>query len=186
MEEEKIPIANGLLDVRKPFEVKELIQNIKDAINGGFVNPLEAFTIVKRMGKIYEEISEDKEIKKLVLEEFDKYVAGGKIKTIEIFSAKISKAAVWTGYDFTECGHPALDKINKLMTMLKLEKEKVEAELKLLILPEGKQMQFGIGDGSKEIIIPNMPELIWQDSGEVVNVKPPQKIQKIGLKYMKV
>jgi len=31
-----------------------------------------------------------------------------------------------------------------------------------------------------------MPRLVWEDYGVIGTVKPPKKVQTIGLKYMKI
>ena len=78
------PITNGanLLDVRSPINTKDIIQNIKDNIKEGKVNPLEAYSVLKRMAKVSKEVLEDEEIKNQASTEFDKYADEAKGKSI--------------------------------------------------------------------------------------------------------
>lgn len=187
MDENKPVVTTNLLDVRQPFEAKELIANIKEAILGGTIPPLEGYTVLKRMAKISEEVLKDKDIKELAEKEWDKYAASGKVKSIDLFSAKICKTATYTFYDFKECQHEVLDALYDIQLQVNEAIKQLEAELKLLIPSETQQSAlFGIDNNNKEMVFPTMPTLTWNDYGVIGTVKPPKKIQTIGLKYMKI
>jgi len=187
MDNNETPIANSILDVRQPFKVQDSIDKFKAIIKSGDVDALEAYTILKRMQKIPEEVFKDEEIKDLALDSFDKHLAGGKVKSVTLYSAQICKGATYTYYDFSECNHPLLNKITDLINSLTEEKKRIEEELKLLILSDSQQASvFSINSDEKEIIVPKTPKIVWEDSGEIVTVKAPRKMQKIGLKYLKM
>lgn len=181
-------MSNNLLDVRNVVPTADIIKNICDSIMEGRIDPVEAAVILKRMSKTAEEVYKNPQVKQTIENAFDKYFSG--TKTVEVFGARVVKCPVYTSYDYSECGHPQLDEINKIIEQLLHEKERIENELKLLIpLSEYKAGQtpgFGIPSDNKDVIIPKMPKLDWIDDGEVVNVKAPKKVQKIGLKYMKI
>lgn len=192
MEQDKI-ISNAqqLLDVRNPINTKDIIQNIKDNINNGNVNPLEAYSVLKRMSKVVEAIIDDEDIKNKASIEFDKYASElkGK-KSIEVYGAQICKMPTYTWYDFTQCGHPTLDALYEIQKVVKDQIKLIEDELKLMIPKDdykpGSIPGFGIESTTKQKLIETIPELIWNEINEVVPIEQPKKIQKIGLKYMKL
>lgn len=167
------------------FDAKAYINHIKSNIIEGNVNPLSAFTIVKRMAKVSEEILQDSEIKKLANDEADKHLAGNQ-KTFTLHGATISKAATYTWYNFNECGHPVLDQLKVIEKEVKERIKLLEDELKLLIIPESKQHTLGVGMDTKTIVIDKIPVITWIDTEDQVIVQAPIKHQTIGLKYNKI
>lgn len=176
--------ANELVSVVTVFDSKQYIENIKSSITEGRVNPLAAYTVLKRMAKVSEEIFKDKEIKKLALDEAEKHLAGN-AKSFNLYSAQICKAATYTYYDFSGCQHEVLDKLYRIQEDVKASIKQIEEELKLMIVPEGKTM-FGIENNNKIINFTTMPELVWEGYGVDGTVQPPKKIQDLGLKFMKI
>lgn len=186
-----VPNVNNLLDVRNPVLTKEIVQNIKDNVFSGNVNALEAFTVLKRMKKVSEEVLEDKDIKRLAETEFDKYEAEKKgSKTVTIYGAGIVKCPIYTYYDFTQCGHTQLDALYEIQEHCKSEIKRIEDELKLMVPKDdyksGSIPGFGIENTDRQILIERVPKLSYEEVNEVVPVKTPKKIQNIGLKYMKL
>lgn len=188
---EKIPSVDVLLDVRQPVQTKDVIQNIKDNVFNGVINPLEAFTVLKRMKKISEEVLEDSEIKRLAENEFDKYEPekkGG--KTVSVFGAGIVKCPTYTWYDFTQCGHPQLDALYAIQEHCKQEVKRLEEELKLMIPKDdykaGSIPGLGIPSTTRQMLVERVPTISYNEINEVVPVEPPKKVQNMGLKYMKL
>ena len=178
--------VNALMKVGTPFDSKQYIEGIKHSIKEGLVDPLAVYTVLKRMNKISEEIFKDKDIKDIVNNEADKHLSGN-TKTFNLYSATITKMAVYTTYDFKGCGHPVLDELYKIQEEVKERIKNIEEELKLLIpKTDNTKIGFGIEDSGKAIIVENIPELVLVNSGETVRVQAPQKIQQIGLKFMKI
>ena len=179
-----------LLDARKPFSSKELIENAKSAILEGHVNPLEGYTVLKRMSKISEEVFKDNKIKQLALDEAKKHLGGGKTKSFDIYSAQICVGSTYTYYDFSQCGHEILDKLRSIELLVKESIKTIEEELKLMIPSEKDEAKIGIDFGiksfDKEIVFSKMPQLMWEDYGVVGTVKPPRKLSTEGLKYLKI
>lgn len=167
------------------FDSKVYIEGIRSKILGGEVNPLAAFTIVKRMAKVGEEILQDKEIKKLALNEAEKHLSGNQ-KTFQLYSATISKAATYTYYDFKECNHPVLEALKSIEEEVKIRIKQIEDELKLLILSDQAQVSLGIKEDTKTIKVEKIPFIKWEETEDEVVVKAPQKIQQIGLKFNKI
>ncbi len=191
MENQPITDVNNLLDVRQPILTKDIVQNIKDNVFNGMVNPLEAFTVLKRMKKISEEVLEDADIKRLAETEFDKYKpdkAGA--KTVSVFGAGITKSPTYTWYDFTQCGHTQLDALYAIQEHCKAEIKRIEDELKLMIPKDdykaGSIPGFGIESTARQILVERIPKITYDEVNEVVPVEPPKKIQNMGLKYMKL
>lgn len=175
----------NIANVITTFDAKSYIDKIITSIKSGNINPLSAFTIVKRMAKVSEEILKDKEVKKLAIDEANKYL-GGNQKTFQLHGATISKAATYTWYDFSECNHPVLDELYKIQNEVKDRIKLLEDELKLLIVPETKQATLGVGMDTKSIVVESIPFLKWEQTEDQVVVHAPKKNQDIGLKYMKI
>lgn len=177
-----------LLDIRQNDKLtKDIITDIADKILSGEVNPAHAGVVIKRMAKISEEVLKIKPVKDAIFKETEKYIKGGQK---DIFGASISIAPTYTAYDFKECGHTVLNELYKIQEQVEEEIKIIEDELKLMI-PTKETMQnvegqFGIKDTSKDVVIKLMPELVFKQNDDIINVKPPQKIQSIGLKYNKV
>lgn len=174
----------SLTNVTLAFDSASYIEGIKNSIKNGEVNPLTAYTVVKRFEKVAKAITEDNEIKDLVLNEADKYL-GGNTKSFKLHGATICKMPVYTWYDFSECGHMEYDELLKIKLQVESRLKQIEEELKLLILPDNK-LTLGILSDNKTIVIDKMPFLNMVEHGEEITVKAPLKMQKIGLKYMKL
>lgn len=177
----------NLIDNTTLINAKEFIEVIKQEIKNGNVNPLQGLTVIKRMAKIAEEISKDEEIKESASKELDKHLTGN-TKSIQLYGATICKAATYTFYDFSECNHPYYNELKSIQEQINNEVKRIEEELKLLIPSETKQanLTFGITGDTKDIIIESSIKLIIEPNGLIVNVKAPRKIQKIGIKFMKI
>lgn len=177
--------ANQLVNVAQVFNSKEYIENIKASVKNGEVNPLAAFTVLKRMQKVAEEVFKDKEIKDLALAEAEKHLSGN-TKSFNLYSAQICKAATYTFYDFKECNHEILDALYAIQSEVEASIKQIEEELKLMVKPDNAMPTLGITDNTKTVFFEMMPKLVWEPYGVQGTVNPPKKIQQIGLKFMKV
>lgn len=175
----------NIANIITTFDSKAYIQKIKDGIINGEVNALSAFTIVKRMAKVSEEVLKDENVKKAANDEADKHLSGNQ-KSFTLHGATICKAATYTYYNFSECNHPVWNELKKIETEVKDRLKLLEEELKLLIIPDNKQHTLGIGLDSKSIVVESMPFLKWEANEDQVVVNAPKKIQQMGLKYMKI
>lgn len=184
-QENEISNANELMSVGQSFDSKQYARDILAATKNGEVNPLKAYTVVKRMENIAKTVLEDKEFKKLGLDEVEKHLSGNQ-KTIELYSAKISKAVTYTYFEFQDCGHPVWDELDKIEKIVKEAKKLIEEELKLLIPKETSQIGLGITNDTKQIVVEKVPMLQWLDNEDQVTVQAPKKIQQIGIKFLKV
>lgn len=177
---------SSLVKVTTAFDSKNFIETIKSVIKEGNADPLAVYTVLKRMAKVAEEIFDDKEISTIVLNEADKYLSGSQ-KSFKLYSATICKMAVHTWYDFSACGHPVLDELYKIKKEVEIRIKALEEELKLLIPKETKgQIGFGILPDTKQIVVDKIPFLKWEETDDQVVVQAPKKIQKEGLKFMKI
>lgn len=193
-EEEKKNAPVDLLDIRGNVSVADVTKNIRDSILEGRVDAAKAGVVIKRMANICENLKEDKAIKAVVHEATLKYMNGG--KTAEFFGAKVIEAATYTWYDFTKCKHPVYDALKEIMEEVKSQMKDIEEEMKLLIKKDNKDIKpnpatqgnldLGIDNTTKDIIIKAYPKLVWENGGDVATIEPPLKMQTIGLKYMKV
>lgn len=194
MENQENEIKNNtmsLLDVRQPVSTKDVISNIIDNVKNGHVNPLEAFTILKRMAKVSEEVLEDEDIKRMARTEFSKYTPEKKgTKSIVVFGASISESATYTWYDFKDCKHDVLDALYEIQEIVKNQIKNIEDELKLLIPKDdykaGSIPGFGIQSTATSKVFQHLPKLVWEEYGVIGDVEPPKKIQTIGLRYNKL
>lgn len=182
--------ANQLLDVRQPVNTKDIIESIIDNVKEGKVNPLEAYSVLKRMAKVSETVLKDESIKEMANKEFDKYLGElkGK-KSVERYGAQICKTAVYTYYDFSECKHEVLDELYRIQEEVKEKIKNIEEELKLI--PDHNEKAgvipgLGIPNTSVSKVFEKIPKLEWEDYGVIGSVERPRKVQTIGLKYMKL
>lgn len=173
----------GLVQTGTVFDKKQTVDTFKALIKEGNVDPLAPYTVLKRMQKVAEEVFEDKEVQKIINDEADKHLVAGK-KSFNLYSAQICKTAVYTYYDCKNCGHPVLDQLYKIQETVEGAIKQIEAELKLLIPDEKKG--FGIQNDTKQIVVEQIPFLKWEPTDDIAIVRAPEKIQKIGLKYMKI
>ena len=188
MENNKNNQTQELINISQSFDSESYIQNIKTSIKEGLVNPLGIYTILKRMNKISEVIFKDTEINEIVLNEADKHLSGNQ-KTFDLYSARICKMPTYTWYDFSGCNHPQLEKLYEIQKEVALRIKLLEDELKELIVPEKTQIGLGIVNDTKEYINKEMPAFGYvesDDKGLISTIKSPKKIQKIGLKFMKI
>lgn len=183
--EEKSPAdITALSNVMYAFDSKQYIKGIKDSIMEGNVNSLDAIIIIKKMAKVSEELIDDPQIKELVIAEADKFLSGSN-KTFKYRGATITKMAVHTWYDFSECNHPELIELNTIKAQIETRIKILEDELKLLIPKESNTGMFLTPD-TKTIVVERMPVLNHLENEDQVIVKAPEKKQKIGLKFMKI
>lgn len=167
------------------MNVKQLSNVIKSSLLEGEGNAAKLGVVLKRMEKLHKEVTSDESCKEAILEETRKYMENG--KSAEILGAVISERATKTWYDFNECGHTEYDDLCRIEEFVKNRKKEIEAELKLLIPDTKKSINsFAIKKSSKSIIIENTYKLEEVPLGDVVDVKPPQKLQSSGLVYTKV
>lgn len=183
MENKEQQLIQSTSDIIK-FDSKSFVEQIKKNVLSGNIDPLAAFTVIKRMNKVSEEILKDNEIKTLAENEADKYLVGS-AKKFDFYGANISKRTTYTWYDFSECGHPVLEQLYQIQKEVKESIKLLEDELKLLIKPEGK-MTLGIENTDKQIVVNKIPFLKWEDTDDQVTVKAPQKISQIGLFFNKI
>lgn len=186
-----VPNVNNLLDVRQPVTTKDIIANIVNNVKEGNVNPLEAYTVLKRMAKVSEEVLKDEDIKALAVREFDKYTPEKKgTKTVNVFGAGITYSPTYTWYDFKGCKHEVLDALYEIQEQVKHQIGLIEAELKLLIPKDdykaGVVPGLGIENTTKSVVFERLPSLVWEDYGIIGQIEPPKKVQNMGLKYMKL
>lgn len=173
----------AVIDVREAIDVKDQVILISTAIMNGDVNPAKAGVFLKRMEKIAKEVLENKEVKDTIEEDTIKYITGSKDK---IFGASISHCAIYTGYDFSNCGDPELDSLYDIQEIIKAKIKDKEDALKLIIPKEKQGANFGIKSSNRNMLIEQTWQLKEINSGEILEIRPPVKFQKMGLKYMKL
>lgn len=180
----------AIIDLRGAHSAKDIVTNIVSNIVEGHVDPLVGYTILKRMAKVSEEALKDEKVRNMAENEFDKYAAEAKGKSILLHGAQICKMATYTYYDFSGCGHEVLDELYAIQKEVKDRISLIEDELKLLVPKDeykaGTIPGFGIVNNNKDVIYSTLPKLAWDSYGGVGTVMAPKKIQKMGLKYMKV
>jgi len=109
-------------------QVKLFVQEIKDSIIEGNINPLTASIQLKAIEDIIKGLRNDKEIKEYTLEEAEKY--GN--KSFEDFGAKIDIKELGTKYNYKSCGDSAWEKLDKtIIDTIKLKKDREEILKKL-------------------------------------------------------
>jgi len=155
-----------------------IVNNIKDAVEFGEVDPLQVGIFVKKIEKIAKTINEDKDFKRVVHEETLKHFTDKKYKG---YGMTISERAVHTTYDFAVCGDPIHNRLTQILTDVKKLLESREEDLTKLI---DNNPTFGTIKPPHKEVITQLPILMWEDGdGEEVTINAPIKYQKIGLVY---
>lgn len=181
--------ARDIIRLDKPINIKEFVENARVAVVEGYVNPLDVHIVFKRMQKVSEEFFKLNDVKECVTLAAEKGISD-KVKSFERFGAKISVAATYTFYDFSECKHYGLDKAYEALDQLKEYIKVKEDELKQVLKeseagyskPGKIDFTKGVGSGKKGLEIGHVPNLTFEETDDIVNVNPPKKIQKRGVK----
>lgn len=157
--------------------VEEVVESIVAQVKSGEINPLEYAIFIKRAEKVCELVGKNEELKEIFKEEADKHVAGG-VKTFKVFGTKITVGSVHTSFDFKPCNHPEWNALDEAERAIKERKKNLEAELKLMINESGQ-----IGSiKTKSVVVETIPKLTDVAMGEICEVNPPHKFQKMGIK----
>lgn len=122
-------------------------------VEEGRVDPLKVALYMKTLEKIGEIVG--KKLSEYYLREAEKYGA----KQFAFNGAEISVGPVSTTYDYTVCNHPGWNDLTKLINEATTQRKDIEALLKTLKSPQ-----------------------VLVIEGEAVEVQPPVKNQKDGIK----
>lgn len=142
---------------RKRDEIDLFVHKTVQSVKDGDVNALELKSQLKAFEKAIEEI--DKATKDEQLTERMKY----REKVIDLYGCKIELAEVGTKYDYSACGDPYWNDLDKMIKSLSEQKKQRETFLKNISKP------IGITDEST--------------GGETVVINPPVKSSTTGLKF---
>lgn len=167
-----------LLSLANTMKVKDLSETIGQRIINGDVDAATIGVVLKKFSKLYDEVNKDKQVKEIIFKETSKYQNGTK-KTFELLGAKITIGSVRSWWEYNECQDPLWDALDSIEQQIKLFKKQREEELQATV-PKVTQM-FGVP--TKAMIIEQLPKLVWEESGEIVNITPPVKKVTEGLKY---
>lgn len=167
-----------LLTMASTMKVKDMAESIKVRIETGEVNPAVMGVVLKKFAKLFETVNDDKEIKQIIFDETSKYKEGNK-KTIELLGAKITIGSVRTWWEYNECGDPYWDNLDSIEKQIKILKKERETQLQSFV----PKLDNIMGITTKAEIIERLPVLIWEESGEIVQIVPPVKKSTDGLKY---
>lgn len=147
----------------------ELAENIVAAIQAGELNPLEVFTLLKRMTKLTDTVLENKEVKEQVLKEAQKHLPKGGKSIVNNVSFEV--APTYTSYDYKVCNHVEYNELLKIQTTIVARMKEIEKEL--VKIPK---------DGQVEVTILELPRLAYDNIGEECTVYSPYKHQTMGVK----
>jgi hypothetical protein len=186
-EQNAIQVTNDLIDSGRFINAEHYINSIKLAIKEGHVDALKAYTVIKRMAKIADEVKDDAYVKECAMTVLERHLSGNQ-KSVSLYGAKIIKAATYTYYDFSGCGHDVLDELYHIKKTVDMHIKAFEDELKKTIPPESKQVsvEFGIESTTTKFELREFPKLTWEGYGVVKDVHFPKKIQKMGMKFMQI
>ena len=155
--------AKGLSIEPNNQSSKELTIIIKDKIINGEIDILTVMAFLKKTSKVAKNLMDDKEIKAILEEDFNKLQK--QLKGKPILGVKVS-ASKSTKTDYTNCGHTELDEINTIIKQLNYRKKEIQEQLK------------AIQEEGLEIVVKTLPALDTEANGELVKVFPPVKTSK--------
>lgn len=167
-----------LLSMANEMNVSTMSEQIVERIKEGSVNSALIGVVLKKFSKLLDEVNKDKEAKEIIFKETEKYKDGNK-KTIELYGAKITIGSVRTWWEYHDCQDPLWDALDSIEKQIKEFKKQREKELQATV-PAVNEI-FGIP--TKTLVIEQLPKLIWEESGEVIQITPPVKKSMDGLKY---
>ena len=170
---------------------------------------LAAHVRLTKVSKAITDVLKDSDYKDTIGEAQQKIADLQKAKKVTVEGAEIAYGATYTKYDFSECNHPVHKYILDIEAKFKDLRKEIEDELKS-IPPATQEItgtDFETGEvqtttvgGSKRIIIEendikarlnfviNKAEILLQeieDNNGIFTVKPPEKIQTMGVKVTK-
>lgn len=163
-------------------KVKDYIPIVREMVLSGEVDAAEFGVILKKYEKLAKDIFEGAkgtQLKEHIYAESLKFKEGSK-STMHISGARVMDTSVHTYYVFDECGDPVWTELDKIEKQIKALKKEREDELKSKI-PSDTQLTLGISNTS--ISVDYIPVLTLEENEDVVNIKPPVKMQRQGLKY---
>lgn len=125
-EESAISLFRKLPETKS--QVSEYKNLIRSSVEKGEVNPLVFLKQVTALEQLVKELKQDVVIKDIILEESEKYNA----KSFSDFGANFQIKEVGVKYDFSQCGDPLWEDLNKQITTLNESKKAVETRLKAI------------------------------------------------------
>jgi len=153
------------LTIKNDTDVKEIAATIEKSILDGEVDKTEAAIFLKRVEKIVELVLESKPIKEQFRIHFERN------KKVQAFGALVEYTAVHTAYNYDYCRHPLYNAWKRIAIEAAANMKALEKFL--------REMQYYEG----EIIVEELPKIVYENSGEVVQVFPAEKVQQFGPKF---
>ena len=177
------------------FNKNSVIESVKtfhDRIIQKEIDPVLAGILIKRMKvfteKVYDKkTAKGKEVKDLIANATKTAIEDGTLESN--YGTSASHTAVYTKWDFSQCGHPELEQIEELIAVLKARKNVIEEDLKNRL----KSVLYNNSDLATEatrrvakgfdIKVENVYELKVDEGDEIATVKLPKRYQGFGIKY---
>lgn len=144
---------------------------VANAFDSGNYDPIELALYLKSVGEGIIEATKLKPVQDCIANEIKKYGREA-INGITKYGKTVKIAITYTEYDYKESNHTELREINKILLTLRARKHQIEEELKKM------------KEGSKAtVVVQEVPRLVWEQSGEVIEIYAPPKSTKTGLKF---
>jgi hypothetical protein len=178
--------------------VNDLVKNQLDAkiaiseyILSDEVGTLDKLTFVAKLKateKLIKSILESPDIKEIIQDVTDAELSGAPIDTD--FGYRLQQAVTKTGYVYDECNHIVLDFLKVVNDYFKDEVKEIQTELKAVKQGQSKKIIIDADKFIKlfKLIFDSTQEVIdtLNETGGVVTVNAPKKIQTISLKMTKL
>jgi hypothetical protein len=178
--------------------VNDLVKNQLDAkiaiseyILSDEVGTLDKLTFVAKLKateKLIKSILESPDIKETIQDVTDAELSGAPIDTD--FGYRLQQAVTKTGYVYDECNHILLDFLKVVNDYFKDEVKEIQTELKAVKQGQSKKIIIDADKFIKlfKLVFDSTQEVIdtLNETGGVVTVNAPKKIQTISLKMTKL
>jgi hypothetical protein len=178
--------------------VNDLVKNQLDAkiaiseyILSDEVGTLDKLTFVAKLKateKLIKSILESPDIKEIIKDVTDAELSGAPIDTD--FGYRLQQAVTKTGYVYDECNHIVLDFLKVVNDYFKDEVKEIQTELKAVKQGQSKKIIIDADKFIKlfKLVFDSTQEVIdtLNETGGVVTVNAPKKIQTISLKMTKL
>jgi hypothetical protein len=178
--------------------VNDLVKNQLDAkiaiseyILSDEVGTLDKLTFVAKLKateKLIKSILESPDIKEIIQDVTDAELSGAPIDTD--FGYRLQQAVTKTGYVYDECNHIVLDFLKVVNDYFKDEVKEIQTELKAVKQGQSKKIIIDADKFIKlfKLVFDSTQEVIdtLNETGGVVTVNAPKKIQTISLKMTKL
>jgi hypothetical protein len=154
-----LAIQNQILNESAKDNALAIIEKLQD----GDINPQSVSIFLKKLEKISKLVFDNPDSRDIIDSSFMN-------SKIDMYGCNVEYAAIYTQYIYDGCNHPELEAWIKIAAIADSKIKAIQKRLQTI-------------DKKETIVIENLPEISYVESGEVAEVFPPTKIVRNGAKF---